>query len=67
MDTLSERLADAVACDGILANRKFDVGWSSRSALQFAHSNLITRESLTTLPAVGADCFRDSATLATSL
>jgi hypothetical protein len=67
MGTLSDRLADAVACGSISANRKFDVGWSFRSALQSAHLNLITRESLTTLPAVGADCFRDSATLATSL
>lgn len=67
MSTLSDRLADAVACGSISANRKFDVGWSFRGALQSTHLNLIARESPTTLPVFGADCFRDSATLATSL
>ena len=67
MGTLSERLAEAVACDSMSANRKFDVGWSFRNALQSTHSNLIKSESLTASPAIGAERFRDSATLATSL
>jgi hypothetical protein len=67
MGTLSERLADAVAFGSMSVDRMFDVRWSSRSALQSTHSNLINPESLTASPAVGAEIFRDNATLATSL
>jgi len=45
----------------------FDVHWSSCSALQSIHSNLINPKSLTASLAIGAEIFRDNATLATSL
>ncbi len=67
MDTLSERLADAAVYGIMSADRVFDVHWSSRSALPSAHTDLINRESLTALPAIIAERFRDDATLATSL
>jgi hypothetical protein len=67
MGTLSERLADVVACGSRSADRLFDVGWSSRSAVQSTHSILINRESSTASNAIGAERFRDSATLALSL
>jgi hypothetical protein len=67
MGTLNERLAEAVACDSMSADRSFHVRWSSRGTLQSTHSNLINRESLTVSHANGAERIRDSATLATSL
>ena len=67
MGTLNERLADAVVCDSLSADRLFDIRRSPCSALQSIHSNLINRESLTASPAVGAETFRDNATRATSL
>jgi hypothetical protein len=67
MGTLSERLADAVACGSPSADKSFDVRRSSRSALHSTHVDPIIRESLMASPAVGADIFRDGATLAASL
>ena len=67
MGTLNERLADAVVCGSISADRMFDVRWPSRSALQSIHSNLINRESSTASPAAGVEIFRDDAMRATSL
>lgn len=67
MGTLSERLADAVASDSASADKIFDVQRLSRSALRSAHTDPIIRESLMASPAVGAEIFRDGATLAASL
>jgi hypothetical protein len=67
MGTLSERLADAVACDSVSADKIFVVRRSSRGALQSVPTDLILRESLMASPAIGADSFRDDAPLATSL
>jgi len=71
MGTLSERLADAVACGSISADRLFDARWSSCSALHSFHTNLhsipINRASLTVSHAIGAERFRDSAMPATLL
>ena len=67
MSTLSERLAGSVACDSGSANKIFDVRRSSRSALHSTHTDPIIRESLMASPAIGAESFRDGATLAASL
>jgi hypothetical protein len=67
MGTLSERLADAVASDSVSADKIFDVQRSSRSALHSAHTDPIIRASLMASLAVGAEIFRDRATLAASL
>ena len=67
MGTLSERLADAVACDSTSADRMFGVRRSSRSALQSIHTGPILCESSMASRAIGAERFRDDATIATSL
>jgi hypothetical protein len=67
MGTLSERLADAVACGSTSADRVFDVRQWARSALHSIHTYPIIRESLMASPAIGADHIRDGATLAASL
>ena len=77
MGTLNERLADAVACGSMSADSGFDVQRSPRTALRNTYIDLIhanpihalpiIRKSLMASPAIGADCFRDDATLATSL
>jgi len=67
MGTLSERLADAVACGSVSADKDFDVRRRSCRALRSAHTNPIIRKSLMASPAIGAERFCDDATLATSL
>ena len=67
MGTLSERLAGAVGCDSTSANKNFDVRRSFRSGLHFTQTDPIISESLMASPAIGAEIFRDGATLAASL
>ncbi len=67
MDTLSERLADTVACDSWAADNNFDVRLSSRSALHPTHDDPLIHESLTASLAIGAAYFRDGAMLMASL
>lgn len=67
MGTLMERLADAVARGSTSADRILDVRRSFRSALHSTHIDQIICESSMASPAIGADYFRDGATLATSL
>jgi hypothetical protein len=67
MSTLSERLADAVACGSTSADKIFDVRRSSCSALHAARTDQIIRKSLMASHPIGAERFSDGAVRATSL
>jgi hypothetical protein len=67
MGTLRERLADAVACGSVAADKIFVVRRSSRRALRHISTKPVDRGSLLAPRALGADCFRDVATAALSV